>query len=164
MTTAIYPVLNRIFDVTGVRPLVAFERNNGGASEMQRLDVLNRESKYDIFKMVTTGTARTETERTTDKLGWDTNVATRPTMLGDWKVAFDGRLVTIYDEPTLNQHKTFVVNKRGKPEAASNQRDDAVMACSIAWQIHQMTQLPSTGSFNYQEPEWANEMPSWSQS
>lgn len=162
MTTAIYPVLNRLFEVTGVKPLVAFERNNGGASEMQRLDVLNREGKYDLYKMITTGTAKTEVERTTEKLGWDTNTATRPTMLGDWKVAFDGRLVTIYDQETLDQHKSFIVNKRGKPEAANNQRDDAVIACAIAWQIHQMSAIPSTSSYKFEEPEWASNTPSWS--
>lgn len=163
VTSALFPVLERIYDVTGFAPLVCLERNNGGASEMQRLAVLNRLNKYKLFKMVQFGLNKTDAERETDKLGWDTNVATRPIMLGDWKAAFDARLVTIYDEETLNQHKSFILNKQGKPEAARGKHDDAVMSCAIAWQLNQMTPMP-TLNYEQEEPEWAQEAPAWSQS
>lgn len=143
MTTHIYPVLEKIFSVTGIKPLVAFERNNGGASEMQRLQVLNREAKYDLFVMPKIGLETIPlTSPDTNKLGWSTDIASRPIMLGDLKTCIDSKLITIYDEETLKQLKTFIVNRNGKPEAARGKRDDAIMSLAVAWQLFQKHQTP----------------------
>ena len=133
MTNAIFPVLEFLSDLTGMRPVVAFERQQGGASEMQRLEALNRMKKYKVFVMPKIGEAKSDD---TLKLGWDTTLLTRPIMLGDWYAAYKERIIKIYDEETIKQHRTFIINERtGKPEAARSMHDDAVMSCAIGWQL-----------------------------
>jgi hypothetical protein len=133
--------LNWIFDRTKVKPVVALERNNGGASEIHNLINYN-DGKYSIYY------AKDELGRPTDKPGWDTTggvngTGTRPKMLGDWLKAYESRAITIYDEETQAQHQTFIVNKNGKPEGAPNTHDDAVMSCAGAWQMF-LTENPVT--------------------
>src|SRR3990167_8566866 len=57
MTNALFPVLEKIYDITGIKPVVAYERNNGGVFELERLAGLNRSGKFDIFKMPNSGKA-----------------------------------------------------------------------------------------------------------
>lgn len=146
MTAQLYPILNKIFDITKVVPVIALERNNGGASEMTRLDVLNNQNhKYYCWRMPVFGDK--DQLKATPKLGWDTSTLTRPIMLAEWKQAFDNHLIQIYDEETIKQHKTFVVNSQGKPEAASGKHDDAVFACAVAWQVYQRSLVVKPGEF-----------------
>ncbi len=135
MTPLIHQALEWIFDKTGVQPVVAFERNMGGASEMSRLQKLNRQGKYRIYQKYRVGDANGETM--TDSLGFDTNVQTRPQILGDLKQAIDNDLIRIYDKDTVDELCKFIINKRGKAEAAANCHDDAVMSLAIAWQLYQ---------------------------
>ena len=51
MTPKIKSLLEAIYDKTGVRPCVAFERNNGGVFELERLARMNKNDKYVIFEM-----------------------------------------------------------------------------------------------------------------
>ena len=160
MTQDIFPVLEKIYDITGVRPVVALERNNGGASEMQRLHDLNVKNKYRIFIMPTWGTVMAED---TNKMGWDTNLSTRPKMLGEWKNAFEKRVFKIYDEETLNQHKCFII-KNGKAQASAHHHDDAVMSIAGAYQLFQICKPESStigGGGIYAKPAWADQLPSW---
>lgn len=135
MTPYLHQALEWIERQTGIEPVIALERQMGGSSEMERLRVLNRDKKYRLYTARTFGNQ--SGEQTTERLGWDTNTATRPKMLGDWKQAYDAKLVTIYDEETIAQHSKFIVNKSGKPEAAANAHDDAVMSIAGAWQLYQ---------------------------
>lgn len=144
MTPQLHQALEWIYRVTGIEPVVALERQMGGSSEMERLRVLNRVNHYRLYKAKTFG--NTDGEQQSERLGWDTNSATRPKMLGDWKVAYDNKLVKVYDEETISQHSKFIVNKSGKPEAAANAHDDAVMSAAGAWQLYQ-TEEPEM-SFN----------------
>lgn len=144
MTTAIFPILERIHDLTSLPPTVAIERQNGGASEMERLDALNRKNKYRCFQMPKIGQALDvgESEQT-KKLGWDTNSVTRGMMLGDLSVAIASRVLSLYDDITVQQLFAFIINQQGKPEAAPSQHDDAVMSLAIAWQLFQRVTTPS---------------------
>jgi hypothetical protein len=138
MTNDIYPVLNRLFDITDKRPMVAYERNNGGVFEMDRLAALNRSGKFEIFQMPTYGQLENEQ---TKKLGYDTNSATRPKMLADWKEAVDKKLVTIYDRATINEHFSFVIvntTSSVRAQAERNAHDDLVMSCAGVWQLYQL--------------------------
>lgn len=160
MTQDIFPVLEKIYDVTGISPVVAFERNMGGASEMQRLYDLNVKNKYRVFVMPEFGTT---IPSDTMKLGWDTNSLTRPKMIGEWKNALDKMMFKIYDEETLMQHKAFII-KNGKPQASAHRHDDAVMSSAGAYQLFQLCKPEvnlQTGSSNYPKPEWANHLPDW---
>jgi hypothetical protein len=140
LTATLFPVLERIYDVTGVRPVVAYEANAGGASEMERLAILNRLNKYKLYEMKTIGRIESDT---TGKYGYSTNTATRPILLGDWKQAIDGGLVRLYDKDTIREHLSFVIKPNGKPEAEQNAHDDLIFAHAIAWQLFQTEQAPS---------------------
>ncbi len=76
MTVDLHPVLEWIYNITLIPPVVAFERNMGGASEMTRLQKLNRSGHYIIYLMKKFGT--TEGNSNTTKLGWETTDASRP--------------------------------------------------------------------------------------
>lgn len=134
MTPYLIQALEWIKKKTQVKPVVALERQNGGASEMHSL-YINNGGYYRIYQ------AKNESQEDKDKLGWDTNKLTRPTMLGDWLTAFNSHLIKIYDKEIINQHKTFIVNKNNRAEAAPNTHDDAVMACAGAYQLY-LTENP----------------------
>jgi len=133
-TPFIREALNWIHGKTKVKPIVALERNNGGSSEMSNLITYN-EGHYRIYYM-----KGEDGKPNGEKPGWDTTggvngTGTRPKMLGDWLMAYESKAIRIYDEIIQEQHQTFIVNKNGKPEAAPNTHDDAVMACAGAWQL-----------------------------
>jgi len=144
MTPRIHEELNRIYRETRVKPVIAFERNNGGVAEIQRLNRLNREQNYIIYTEKTkTGT--TEGEQQTDKLGYTTSSSTRPVMLSMLKDAVDNRLIRIYDKPTINEMFSFVIKQTAggwKAQAESGAHDDLIMALAGAWQMYQTENPP----------------------
>lgn len=131
MTPYLRQALEWIHDKTGVQPVVALERQMGGASEMHNLNQSNQAGKYRIYH------AKKEDDEDKETIGWDTNQVTRPNMLGEWLAAFNSQLVKIYDKETIDQHQTFIVNKNGRPEADASTHDDAVMSAAGAWQLYQ---------------------------
>ncbi len=140
-------VLERIYDTTQVKPVVALERQNGGSFLIDRLAGINLRGKYDIFKMPTAGNI--ENPEPT-RLGWDTNTATRPKMLSDLKDAIDKKLIRIYDKDTINEMYSFVVVRSTssvKAQAEQGSHDDLVMSLAISWQMYQTCENP-TSNFN----------------
>ena len=139
MTPLLHAELERISDFTGIRPVIAYERNNGGVFELERLATLNRNGKYILYHTkVNTGTSKTTED--TIKYGWDTNSATRPIMLQMLKEAIDGKLLRLYDKPTVNEMFSFVVKQTStswKAQAESGAHDDLIMALAGAWQMYQ---------------------------
>jgi hypothetical protein len=136
VTPYIRQALIWIYKQTGVKPVVCLERNNGGSSEMHYLVTYNT-GEYTIFYM-----RDEEGKPNGDKPGWDTTAVSRPKMLGEWLMAYESRQVRIYDAVTQEQHNTFIVNKNGKPEAAPNTHDDAVMSCAGWWQVVRLVNPP----------------------
>src|SRR5882672_4203730 len=153
MTNRILPVLERIYDITGIAPVVAYESNAGGVFELERLATLNRANKYRIYTMMTYGSVQNAEEK---KIGWNTNTATRPKMLADLKEAIDNQLIRIYDKATINELYSFIINKQGKAEAENGAHDDIVMSLAIAYQLAQ-TELPIKVGFTqtYNKTKWA---------
>lgn len=135
MTDDMFPILEWLCDITGVLPIVAFERNNGGASEMSRLDKLNMRHKYRIYQMRRPSDSDGDNE--TKIFGWVTDSASRPQLVKDWRYAYDNRLFKLYDSEFHEEHKTFIINNQGKPEAAKGFHDDCVFSPAIAWQLYQ---------------------------
>ena len=144
MTPLIAQELNDIYKQTGVKPVVAYETNNGGVFELQRLATLNREGSWSMYTQKSLGT--TDGLETTEKYGFSTNSATRPAMLQQLKEAIDNQLVTIYDKPTINEMFSFIVRPNGRAEAERGAHDDLVMSLAIAWQLYQ-TEHPPAKSF-----------------
>lgn len=144
MTPKIHTELERIYDETKVKPVVAFERNNGGVAEIERLATLNRNGKYKIY-IERSGMATTQGLEDGVKLGWTTSSATRPTMLSMLKECIDNRLIRIYDKPTINEMFAFIVSQTSsswKAQAEQGSHDDLVMSLAIAWQLYQTENPP----------------------
>jgi hypothetical protein len=139
MTPQIHNELERIYDETGVKPVVAFERNNGGVAEIERLATLNRQGKYRIYTEKTNIGTTNSTDNSV-KLGWTTSSSSRPTMLQMLKEAVDNRLVQLYDKPTINEMFSFIISQTSsswKAQAEQGAHDDLIMALAGAWQLYQ---------------------------
>jgi hypothetical protein len=137
MTNRLFEVLEKIYDVTGVAPVVAYERNNGGVFELERLASLNRLNKFRIYVAKNVGNLDNATG---SKIGWDTNTATRPMMLAEIKEAIDKQLITIYDKATLTEMFSFILAQTSstvKAQAEKGAHDDLIMSLAIAWQLRQ---------------------------
>ncbi len=134
-TPLFHEELTRIGRETGVAPIVAYERNNGGGFEMERLARLNRYGAYRIYTMKTLDPSGRLID--TGKLGWDTNTGTRPKMLQELKDAVEGEVLHVYHRLTVDEMFSFIVSPTGKPEAEQGAHDDLVMALAGAWQLYQ---------------------------
>lgn len=144
MTPLIHNELERIYNETGVKPVVAYERNNGGVAEIERLATLNRDGKYRIYQEKR-NMASTDVTEDSVKLGWTTSSSSRPTMLSMLKEAIDNRLIRIYDKPTINEMFSFIVSQTSsswKAQAEQGAHDDLIMALAIAWQLYQSENAP----------------------
>jgi hypothetical protein len=135
MTPLIALELERIHKETGVKPVVAYETNNGGVFELQRLATLNRNGDWIMYLQKSLGT--TDGMETTEKYGFNTNSATRPAILQLLKEAIDNKLIRIYDKPTISEMFSFIIKPNGRPEAEQSAHDDLVMSLAIAWQMYQ---------------------------
>lgn len=142
MTDALVLQLERIFDTTGVKPIVAYERNNGGAFEMERLASLNHLHKFEVFLMP--DPTRTNSPEPT-RLGWDTNTVSRPAMLAAIKDLIDSKRILLWDKPTIAELSSFVNIRTStaiKAQAERSAHDDCVMSLAIAWQVHELSPMP----------------------
>lgn len=155
MTPLIHAKAEAIFDITGVPPVVCYERQNGGIAELERINLLNRNQKYLVYQQPSTqGSIR---PGITNKLGWDTTSLTRPVMLSMLKEALDNQLIRIYHEPTIAEAFSFIEKQTAtgwKPQAESGAHDDLIMSLAGAWQLYQNQEAPrvyaeelSTGNF-----------------
>ncbi len=155
MTPRIHNELEKIYDETNVKPVVAFERNNGGVAEIERLATLNRNGKYKIY---TDKRNMGTTELTEDsvRLGWTTSSASRPTMLSMLKEAIDNQLIRIYDKPTINEMFAFIVSQTSsswKAQAEHGAHDDLIMSLAIAWQMYQTENPPVVRTRSHKKPK-----------
>jgi hypothetical protein len=144
MTPQLHMELLNIKKMTGVRPVIAIERNNGGVFEVDRLAALNRTGDYIIYQMKA-NVGLTDRTESGPRLGWDTNSATRPIMLQMLKEAVDKKLIRIYDKPTITEMFSFVIKTTTatvKAQAEAGAHDDLIMAMSIAWQLFQTENPP----------------------
>ena len=64
--------------------------------------------------------------------GWQTDKITRKTLIDHMAAELMERNFDIPDEGILKEMKTFVINDKGKPEAAPGHHDDHVMAAALA--------------------------------
>lgn len=145
MTPLLHQELERIFDITKVKPVVSYERNNGGIAELERLKALNRLGKYRIYTQYS-GIGTTEATEDDDRLGHDTNSATRPVMLAGLKDAIDNKLLRIYDKLTVDEMFSFVIkqtpNGNWKAQAENGAHDDLIMSLAGVWQMYLTERKP----------------------
>ena len=142
MTPILYEELNKIHKETGIKPVVAYETNNGGVFELQRLATLNREGHYNMYTQKKRGTTAGKEE--TPKYGFSTNSATRPAILQQLKDCVDGQLIDFKDKPFINELFSFIVRPSGRAEAENSTHDDIVMSTAIAWEMYQTELQPNS--------------------
>lgn len=138
MTPLVHQRLTEISKEAGIAPVVAFERNNGGGFEMDRLARLNRYGDYRIYTMKNMNPTGRMVD--TGKLGYDTTMATRPKMLQDLKDAIEGRMIHLYHRQTVTEMFSFIISQSGKAEAEKGAHDDLVMSLAGVWQLYQTEQ------------------------
>lgn len=145
MTPRLHQELERIYDVTRIKPVVSYERNNGGIAELERLAALNRDGKYRIYTQYT-GIGTTDMVEPDTKMGHDTTRFNREGMLALLKDAIDNRIITIYDKLTVEEMFSFVVKKTAsgqwKAQAENNAHDDLIMSLAGVWQMFQTERKP----------------------
>lgn len=157
VTPKLLPVGKYLRQKTGISPVIAYETNNGGGYELERLSRLNKDGDFVIYcqyKLDSEG----KLERT-DKMGWHTNTATRPAMLTGVEDLVNNNLVRLYDLPTINEMFSFV--KKMKPggwraEAETSAHDDLIMALAGVWQLYQTETAPPTKIEVY-TPDWIDQ-------
>jgi hypothetical protein len=131
--------LEWIYDQTGVKPVVSYETNNGGGYELERLERLNTNQKYIVYKQYQLDPTTKKLIKT-DKLGWNTNTATRPVMLAGVEELVNNHLVRIYDPATVAQMFSFVKHKTTsgwRAEAEVGSHDDDIFSLAGVWQMYQ---------------------------
>lgn len=139
VTPRLKDALEWVFKQTGIKPVVCYETNNGGGYELDRLERLNLLQNYIVYKQYLLDPSTKKLERT-DKLGWNTNSATRPVMLQGVEDLVNNRLVTIYHPVTVTQMFSFVKHKTPagwKAEAELGAHDDEIMSLAGVWQLYQ---------------------------
>jgi len=93
-------------------------------------------------------------ERMLGKYGWKTTQQNRGTLIDNWKSAcrkdgtWEGRKVKIYSDVCLDEERTFVYDKSGKPGHANGCHDDMLFAHMLANEGH--IRLP----MRYSERQW----------
>lgn len=158
MTPLLHEEAERIYDVTGVKPVLCLETNNGGVAELERLATLNRNGKYTLY-IQKKNQGMMSGVRDSKRYGWTTTSATRPIMLSMLKEAVDNNLVTIYDRPTINEMFSFVevqTSTAWKAQAESGAHDDLIMSLAGAWQLYQTERPPTPRRPLRKQRNWAH--------
>lgn len=110
--------------------LVGAEINNHGLTAVQRL----RDVGYDNIYRREMGIDE-RYEEYTSKLGWRTDVKTKPLMIDGLSEAISTNQIIDYDRIFIRECMTYVRDQRGRTNAQDGQHDDTVMATAIALQL-----------------------------
>jgi hypothetical protein len=86
----------------------------------------------------------------TKKLGWQTNLKTKPLMIGDLNKALRDKLLIVHDKQLASECQTYVFDDSGKMGAVDGCYDDRVMALAVAVQVYQSCPtMPEQGQTLY---------------
>lgn len=110
--------------------LIGAEINNHGLTTVQRL----RDVGYDNLYRREMGIDE-RYEEYTSKLGWRTDVRTKPLMIDGLSEAISTDQITDYDKIFIRECMTYIRDPRGRTNAQEGQHDDTVIATAIALQL-----------------------------
>lgn len=129
--------------------LVAVERNNHGHATIAILKTVYN----NLYKERTTGKMGDEE---TEKLGWHSNLATKPKMLYDMKTAIAEQLINIPCKKTVSEFKTYESSDVSKVKSSAKDDEgshwDRVTAVCIGYQMRNY----AAGSRYVPDPEDKN--------
>lgn len=117
--------------------LVGCEINNHGLTAVQRL----RDVGYNNIYRREAGIDE-RYEEYTSKLGWRTDVKTKPLMIDALSEAISTYQLVDYDRIFIRECMTYIRDQRGRTNAQEGQHDDTVIATAIALQLFEW--LPIT--------------------
>lgn len=124
-----------IKEKTGKFPLIGVERNTGGAT----IAVLRTLNYPHLYRMKSFDTIE---KKEASRIGWVTNVQTRPKMLDDLALSLKQRVNKIYDIEEIKEFMAFIRHARtGRAQAAPGSFDDYVIAEAIVLQLYQTGQF-----------------------
>lgn len=140
------------------RALIGVEINNHGLTTVQRL----RDIGYDNLYRRESGIDE-RLEEFTSRLGWRTDIKTKPLMIDHLAEAIAKGQITDYDRIFINECMTYVTDERGRTNAQDGCHDDTVMATAVAFQLFEWTDvtkaklsIKSRYPKNYMEKRKAN--------
>jgi hypothetical protein len=110
--------------------LIGCEINNHGLAVVQRLRDLYYRNLYRRETGLDEGF-----ESPTAKLGWKTDMRTKPLMIDYLAEAIRERLITDYDMVFVREAMTYVIDDNGRTNAEEGTFDDTVIAKAIALQM-----------------------------
>jgi len=113
--------------------ILGVEDNNMGIAVIKHLQNICRYPN--MFLRYTYDEA---TQRRTQKVGWHTDMKSKPIMIQDMNKAIRGGLVKINDEETIRQLLSYVYDKHNKARPETGAFADLVIAECIALQICQI--------------------------
>ena len=99
--------------------LLAVERNNHGVGVLAHLETWGCPNLYGENKV----------------LGWLTSSHSRPAMIEQLSEALAAAPLTFRSARLLNECRTFIRDRDGRPGGAPGTHDDCVMAMAIAWAV-----------------------------
>jgi len=106
--------------------LIAVEVNNMGQSTVDRLVTLSYPSLYKRKRK------DQKTKRYVDEIGWNTNRATKPLMIGHMQELIRTEAIDLPDEEILIEMQTFVKHQDGSMAASEGNNDDQVISvCGV---------------------------------
>ena len=112
--------------------VVAVERNNHGHTTLSKLKEI-----YPTRSIYTETIFNKVLDTITEKLGWHTNLATKPDMLYELNTAINEELVEITSKAIIQECKTYPKDDlhtiSPKDEEATHW--DRLMACAIGWKV-----------------------------
>lgn len=114
--------------------LIGVEINNHGLSVVQRLRDLFYTKLYRREKGIDE-----RFEEPTSKLGWQTNIKTKPLAIDALAEAIRDRHIVDYDPVFIEEAQGYVRDDAGRTNAQEGDHDDTVMAKAIALQMFEWT-------------------------
>lgn len=127
--------------------LMGVEINNHGLAVVQRLRDLFYTNLYRREKGIDE-----RFEEATSKLGWKTDMRTKPLMIDHLAEAIRERLVVDYDIAFVEEAMTYVVDDNGRTNAEEGNFDDTIMAKAIALQMFEW-QTNNKGDLKVYKPK-----------
>lgn len=110
--------------------LIGVERNNQGIATLVILNQLYYPMLFFREDVTDLG------ESNASKIGWETNMKTRPLLITDLGMFIRNRDIILNDKDTISECMTFAKNDKGKDEAQPGCFDDRVMSLGICVQMY----------------------------
>lgn len=142
--------------------LLAPEINNTGYATVTKLKSIYPIEK--IYRKRQTGKQITYDDQPSDQLGWDTNTATRGTMIYEFKTAFEDGHVEVNDVELLQEMRSFNqadfenIARADDPTANVTRHFDLLIAACIGWAMRDFAEVSDKNKPQYvQAPPEAGE-------